>query len=101
MKAQIGFALLILGACFTPTEGKARYDFHGLLFRCSGHPTVQVSGHVAYAYEADLTRYTEGRAIVRKDAVIVSFPGRYGRFTIAKHGARFMSDGVVCMSDGL
>jgi hypothetical protein len=78
---------------------EAKDDFHGLLFQCDRHPTVQVSGHIAYAYEADMTTATQGTATLKSHAVTVSFPGKYASFTIVKRGDRFYADGKLCRAN--
>lgn len=95
---QIGLGLLATIGVI-PAHAGAAYDFHGLLFQCGRHPVVQISGVVAYAYQDDLTHYVEGRATLRRNAVLVSFPGRVGAFTIIRLGNRFMSAGRVCKVD--
>ena len=92
-------AVLILIAATSVAQATPRHDFHGLLFKCGGHPTVQVSGRVAYAYEADLTTYVAGTARLRTDAVTVSFSSRYAAFTIARRGRRFFVGPVACQAD--
>ena len=86
-------------ACAGGAHAGAPYDFHGQLFRCGHHPAVNIAGSHAYAYEADLTNYTEGVATLGVDSVTLAFPRRYQAFTITMRSDRFYAEGALCRAD--
>jgi hypothetical protein len=83
----------------TPAHAATASDFSGTLFQCAHHPPVNIAGGHVYAYEADLTHYTEGVAVYGAHSVALTFPRKFQAFTITRQGETFSADGAHCQTD--
>jgi hypothetical protein len=98
------FALFSLSAALsagaaTGAPAATASNFSGTLFQCAHHPPVNIAGSHVYAYEADLTHYTEGAAVYGAHSVTLTFPQKFQAFTIVRKGESFFADGARCQTD--
>jgi hypothetical protein len=98
-KALFSLAATLCIGLSTSAPAAIASDFGGTLFQCAHHPPVNIAGSHVYAYEADLTHYTEGVATYGAHSVTLTFPRKFQAFTITRQGESFSTDGARCQTD--